>query len=37
MDFALDHADYGPAFRALIAQRVRGGVKKPRSSGCRNG
>lgn len=28
MDFALDHADYGPAFRAMIAQRVRGGVKK---------
>jgi hypothetical protein len=28
VDFALDHPDYGPAFRALIAQRVRSGVKK---------
>ena len=28
MDFALDHADYGPAFRALIAQRVRGWRQK---------
>ena len=29
VDFALDHADYGPAFRALIAQRARGGGAKP--------
>jgi UTP--glucose-1-phosphate uridylyltransferase len=29
VDFALDHAEYGPAFGALIAQRARGGVKKP--------
>ena len=28
VNFALDHADYGPAFGALIAQRARGGVKK---------